>query len=307
VGPKKPGQSERYDRKIQAQQKKTTATMMQLGKAHTYVIERFTPQGAYVRAKIQQDKSDEEVLLPNKYLTLHAKIGDEVEAYLMKDSNNRRVAIGEFPKIQLNACAILEITAMNLHGAFADWGLDKELFIPFAEQREGIEIGESYPVMLCYDQMSDRLFGSMKINKKLLPGDASLLNQRLSFFVTEYHELGWKGVVDQKYQGMLYASECKIPISLGLELFVFVHEVRSDGKLDLKLSSSLPQKYDEATSQLEAYLAEHKFLYLTDKSDASEIYQLLNMSKKTFKQAIGKLYKQRKIKLFSDKIARLDE
>jgi len=281
--------------------------MMQLGKGYTYVIGRFAPQGAYVRAKIHKDLSDEEVLLPNKYLSSNAKIGDEVKAFLMKDSNNRRVAVGEFPKISLNACAILEITALNLHGAFADWGLDKDLFIPFAEQREGIEIGESYPVMLCYDETSDRLFGSMKINKKLLPGDPSLMHQKLPFIVTEYHELGWKGVVDQQYQGMLYGSDCKIPISLGQELFVYVHEVRSDGKLDLKISSSLPQKYDEATAQLEAYLSQNKFLFLTDKSDASEIYQLLRMSKKTFKQAVGKLYKQRKIKLFSDKIARLDE
>jgi predicted RNA-binding protein (virulence factor B family) len=280
--------------------------MMQLGEIHTFVLARFTPQGAYVFGKSGQELDDEELLLPSKYLPPHPKEGDEMSAFLMKDSNNRRVVVAETPYLTLHHSAILTITEMNLHGAFADWGLDKDLFIPFSEQREGIEIGESYPVMLCYDATTDRLFGSMKINKKLSPAEPSLLHANLSFMVTEHHELGWRGIVDNRYSGMLYRTDCKIPIHLGQVLSVHVHEVREDGKLDVKLSSSLPQKYDEATARIEEYLNTHKFLYLTDKSDAADIYNQFQMSKKTFKQAVGKLYKQRKIRLFEDKIAKMD-
>lgn len=281
--------------------------MMQLGEIHLFQIERFTPQGAYVFGKENEILDEEEVLLPTKYLPTNPQVGDEVQAFLMKDSNNRRVVVRDFPKVTLNTCAFLTVTEMNIHGAFADWGLDKDLFIPFSEQREGIEIGETYPVMLCYDQQTDRLYGSMKINKKLSVADASIEHQNLPFLVTEHHELGWRGVLDQQYLGMLYRSECKIPVSLGQTLSVHVSGVRPDGKVDVKISSTLPQKYDEAVDQIAACLAQNKFLYLTDKSDASEIYEQFRMSKKTFKQAIGKLYKQRKIKLFDDKIARMDE
>jgi predicted RNA-binding protein (virulence factor B family) len=281
--------------------------MMQLGEIHTFQIERFTPQGAYVVGKENNTLDEEEILLPKKYLSSKLQIGDEVEAFLMKDSNNRRVVVRDFPKLTLNTCAFLTVNEMNLHGAFADWGLDKDLFIPFSEQREGIEIGETYPVMLCYDQPTDRLYGSMKINKKLVMANAEIEHQNLPFLVTEHHELGWRGLLDQQYLGMLYRSECKIPVSLGQTLSVYVSGVRPDGKVDVKISSTLPQKYDEAQEQIENYLSHNKFLYLTDKSDASEIYAQFGISKKTFKQAIGKLYKQRKIILFADKIARMDE
>ncbi|NBX38568.1 MAG: RNA-binding protein [Flavobacteriia bacterium] len=281
--------------------------MMQLGEIHRFTLMRFTPQGAYVQGKVDEHLDEEEVLYPKKYLNENAQEGDEVRAFLMKDSVNRRVAVGEVPKLTLDACAFLSVTEMNMHGAFADWGLDKDLFIPFSEQREGIDIGEAYPVMLCYDAATDRLFGSMKINKKLLPAQPEQVNRGVRFLVTEHHELGWRGIADQKYLGMLYRNECKIPIELGQTLEVYVSAVRPDGKMDLKISSTQPQKYDEATEQIMTYFQEHKFLFLTDKSDASAIYSQFQMSKKTFKQAIGKLYKQRKIKLFNDKIARMDE
>lgn len=279
---------------------------MKLGVLNKLFINRFTPQGAYLISDFKEREAHE-VLLPTKYLQPDAQEGDEVEVFLMKDSLNRAVALTDTPTLTLDQCAMLKIVEINPHGAFADWGLDKDLMIPYAEQRQGIEIGDSYPVFLKYDELTDRLYGTMKINKHLSEASDSMTGQRVDFLITEYHELGWRGIVNQQFSGMLYRSDCRIPVKLGQNISCFVKTVRPDGKLDLQMSSDDVNKYDEAVSVIWDYLQENKFLYLTDKSDASEIYAQFQMSKKTFKQAIGRLYKDRKIKLFEDKIARIDE
>lgn len=285
--------------------------MMKLGEFNALYINRFTPQGAYLvehfKLEIDEDTTVEEVLLPSKYLSNAAKEGDPVSVFLMKDSENRRVAVTDQPLLTLDTCAILRIVEINPFGAFADWGLDKNLLIPFAEQRQGVKIGDTYPIFLKYDELTDRLFGSMKIKKHLIEAPESMTNERVSFMVTEHHELGWRGIVNQRYSGMLYRSDCRIPVKLGQYITCYAKLVRPDGKIDLQMSAGTVDKYDEAVSMVWEYLMEHKFLYLTDKSDAADIYNQFQLSKKTFKQAVGRLYKDRKIKLFEDKIARIDE
>ena len=174
-------------------------------------------------------------------------------------------------------------------------------------QLAGVEIGDTYPIFLKYDELTDRLFGSMKIRKHLIEAPESITNERVTFMVTEHHELGWRGIVNQRYSGMLYRSDCRIPVKLGQYITCYAKLVRPDGKIDLQMSAGTVDKYDEAVSMVWEYLMEHKFLFLTDKSDAADIYNQFQLSKKTFKQAVGRLYKDRKIKLFEDKIARIDE
>jgi predicted RNA-binding protein (virulence factor B family) len=283
--------------------------MMHLGQHNNLYINRFTPQGAYLVEELDETPSEtvNEVLLPNKYLSKDAAVGDQVRVFLMKDSENRRVAVTDVPKLTLNQCALLTIVEINPYGAFADWGLDKNLMIPYAEQRQGIEIGDTYPVFLKYDELTDRLYGTMKIRKHLIEAPNELTNAKVEFLITEYHELGWRGIVNQQYNGMLYRSDCRIPVKLGQTLSCYVKMVRQDGKVDLQMSAGTVDKYDEAVTIIWDYLSENKFLFLTDKSDAVDIYSQFQLSKKTFKQAIGRLYKDRKIKLFDDKIARIDE
>lgn len=285
--------------------------MMKLGEFNALYINRFTPQGAYLvehfKLEIDEDSAVEEVLLPSKYLANGAKEGDPVSAFLMKDSENRRVAVTDQPLLTLDTCAILRIVEINPYGAFADWGLDKNLMIPFAEQRQQVEIGDTYPIFLKYDELTDRLYGSMKIRKCLIEAPEHITNERVTFMVTEHHELGWRGIVNQRYSGMLYRSDCRIPVKLGQYITCYAKLVRPDGKIDLQMSAGTVDKYDEAVSMVWEYLMEHKFLFLTDKSDAADIYNQFQLSKKTFKQAVGRLYKDRKIKLFEDKIARIDE
>ncbi len=285
--------------------------MMKLGEFNALYINRFTPQGAYLvehfKLEMDEESTVEEVLLPSKYLTNGAKEGDPVSAFLMKDSENRRVAVTDQPLLTLDTCAILRIVEINPYGAFADWGLDKNLMIPFAEQRQQVEIGDTYPIFLKYDELTDRLYGSMKIRKCLIEAPEHITNERVTFMVTEHHELGWRGIVNQRYSGMLYRSDCRIPVKLGQYITCYAKLVRPDGKIDLQMSAGTVDKYDDAVSMVWEYLMEHKFLFLTDKSDATDIYNQFQLSKKTFKQAVGRLYKDRKIKLFEDKIARIDE
>ncbi len=285
--------------------------MMKLGEFNALYINRFTPQGAYLvehfKLEMDDESTVEEVLLPSKYLANGAKEGDPVSAFLMKDSENRRVAVTDQPLLTLDTCAILRIVEINPYGAFADWGLDKNLMIPFAEQRQQVEIGDTYPIFLKYDELTDRLYGSMKIRKCLIEAPEHITNERVTFMVTEHHELGWRGIVNQRYSGMLYRSDCRIPVKLGQYITCYAKLVRPDGKIDLQMSAGTVDKYDDAVTMVWEYLMEHKFLFLTDKSDAADIYNQFQLSKKTFKQAVGRLYKDRKIKLFEDKIARIDE
>ncbi len=285
--------------------------MMKLGEFNALYINRFTPQGAYLvehfKLEMDEESTVEEVLLPSKYLANGAKEGDPVSAFLMKDSENRRVAVTDQPLLTLDTCAILRIVEINPYGAFADWGLDKNLMIPFAEQRQQVEIGDTYPIFLKYDELTDRLYGSMKIRKCLIEAPEHITNERVTFMVTEHHELGWRGIVNQRYSGMLYRSDCRISVKLGQYITCYAKLVRPDGKIDLQMSAGTVDKYDDAVSMVWEYLMEHKFLFLTDKSDAADIYNQFQLSKKTFKQAVGRLYKDRKIKLFEDKIARIDE
>ena len=285
--------------------------MMKLGEFNALYINRFTPQGAYLvehfKLEMDDESTVEEVLLPSKYLANGAKEGDPVSAFLMKDSENRRVAVTDQPLLTLDTCAILRIVEINPYGAFADWGLDKNLMIPFAEQRQQVEIGDTYPIFLKYDELTDRLYGSMKIRKCLIEAPEHITNERVTFMVTEHHELGWRGIVNQRYSGMLYRSDCRIPVKLGQYITCYAKLVRPDGKIDLQMSAGTVDKYDDAVTMVWEYLMEHKFLFLTYKSDAADIYNQFQLSKKTFKQAVGRLYKDRKIKLFEDKIARIDE
>lgn len=276
--------------------------MIELGKIHPLRIERFTPQGAYL-----QDEEENEILLPQKYLDEGAAIDDVVSVFVIKDSDNRRVAVRETPKLVLSEFAFLEIVEINSYGAFADWGLDKNLFIPYREQIGELEIGDFHPIQLRYDEATDRLYGSMRTRKSMIPCEENIEGQKVKFLLTEKHELGWAGIVNDQFAGMIFFNDCIKPLKSGMIVDAFVFLVRPDGKLDLRLTPIGPERYDQSAQTLLDYFKDNKFLFLTDKSDAEEIKRQLGMSKKLFKQAVGKLYKARKIKLFEDKIARVDE
>lgn len=276
---------------------------MQLGKINKLTIKRFAPPGAYLI-----DLQENEVLLPNKYLTPDMEEGTEVEVFVMKDSQERLVCVTERPYILLGDCVYLDVVEVNPFGAFVDWGLDKDLFVPFAEQRTRLEIGDRYLFTLLYDFETDRLFGSMKIKKVLIPcTDLSLEGQEVDLLICDEGKLGRSVIVDKRYEGLIFKDHQNQPLQREQECKGYVAKVREDGKLDIRLEVPNDSRYDAAEQKiLDTLTAQDGFLALTDKSDPDEVRAILGLSKKTFKQAIGKLYKHRRIALEADGIRSLN-
>ena len=276
---------------------------MQLGKINKLTIKRFAPPGAYLI-----DLQENEVLLPNKYLTPEMEEGTEVDVFVMKDSSERLVCVTEKPYILLGDCVYLDVVEVNPYGAFVDWGLDKDLFVPFAEQRTRLEIGDRYLFTLLYDFETDRLFGSMKIKKVLIPcTDLSMEGQEVDLLICDEGKLGRNVIVDKRYEGLIFKDQQNQPLQREQECKGYVAKVREDGKLDIRLEVPNDSRYDAAEQKiLDTLAAQEGFLALTDKSDPDEVRAVLGLSKKTFKQAIGKLYKHRRIALEADGIRSLN-
>jgi predicted RNA-binding protein (virulence factor B family) len=276
---------------------------MQLGKINTLTIKRFAPPGAYLI-----DLQENEILLPTKYLTPEMEEGTEVEVFVMKDSSERMVALTERPHLLLGDFAFLNVVEVNPYGAFVDWGLDKDLFVPFAEQRQRLEIGDRYLFTLLYDFETDRLFGSMKVKKVLSPcQDMSLEGQEVDLLIWDEGKLGRNVIVNNRYEGLIFRDHLNQLLESEQVCKGYVAKVREDGRLDIRLEVPNDSRYDAAEQKiLDVLSANDGFLALTDKSDPEEVRAVLGLSKKTFKQAIGKLYKHRRIALEADGLRSLN-
>ena len=271
---------------------------MKIGQVNTLRVLRFTSVGAYLG-----DEDDNDVLLPNKYLTDDLELDSEVDVYLYRDSEDRLVATTERPYIELNGFAYLKVKAVNFFGAFMDWGLEKDLMVPFKEQKLKFEEDRYYLVTLQLDEATDRLFASAKVNRYLQKCEETYdETTAVSMLVCERTDLGFKMIVENKYAGLLFNNDISKPLIPGQIVEGFVTNVREDGKLDIRLDPVAREKVLSSVDKILDILNRKKFLGLTDKSDPEVVRETLAMSKKTFKQAIGNLYKQRLIRLENDGI-----
>ena len=270
---------------------------MQLGRINELTIDRLTPPGAYLF-----DQQGNEVLLPKKYLLPEHIEGSEVSVFVFKDSENRIVSTTETPLILLGDFTYLEVVHNNPFGTFVDWGLDKDLMVPYGEQTHRLEEGEKYLFTLRYDHATDRLFGSMKVKKMLDPCIEELTDQEVELLICEPTELGRNVIVNNRYSGLIFNTDITKSIQRGDRLIGFVKNVREDGKLDITLDPTSFIKYDQATDKILQILQKNPKLELSDKSDPDEIRDKIGMSKKTFKQAIGKLFKAKKIIIYPNYI-----
>ncbi len=270
---------------------------MQLGIINQLTIDRLTPPGAYLF-----DQQGNEVLLPKKYLLPEHVEGSTVSVFVFKDSENRIVATTETPLILLGDFTYLEVVHNNPFGTFVDWGLDKDLMVPYGEQTHKLEEGEKYLFTLRYDHATDRLFGSMKVKKMLDPCLEDLTNQEVDLLICEPTQLGRNVIVNNQYSGLIFNNDITKNIQRGDRTKGFVKTIREDGKLDITLEPNSFIKYDQATEKILQILQKTPKLELSDKSDPDEIRDKLGMSKKTFKQAIGKLFKTKKILIYPNYI-----
>ena len=249
-----------------------------------------------------------EILLPRKYEPEGLAIGDYVDVFLYLDSEDRPVATTQRPAAEVGEFAYLPVVAITGIGAFLDWGLDKDVLVPFAEQHRPMEVGHSYLVYLYIDRRDQRIAASSRIDKFL--GDDGSQDfrprQAVDLIIANSTDLGYKAIINHSHWGMLYRNEVFQRLSFGQRLKGFIKVVRPDGKVDLSLQDGRDLR-DENAARIEDYLrSQGGFAAVHDKSDPQLINELFGISKAAFKRAIGTLYKQRVISLEQDGIRLLD-
>ena len=267
--------------------------MIHLGRNNALKINRTSDFGLYLA-----DEEGTEVLLPNKYVPEEYAIGQYLNVFVFKDHMERLTATTLSPGIMLGEFAFLPVVEVNDTGAFVDWGLEKQLLVPYREQKFRMEVGRSYVVYLDIDEKTDRLFGTTKLGKHLIPCVRPLEhNEPVRLLIFGESDLGYSAIVDNKYQGLIYRNEVFTPIKVGQFLKGYVKQVREDGKLDLSLQPIGYVDSIEGNAQLllKALDDAGGFLPLTDKTDPDVIYTTLGLSKKAFKKAVGDLYRKRVI------------
>ena len=242
---------------------------------------------------------DGEILLPARYVPEDCQQGDMLNVFIYLDNEERLVATTLTPYAQVGDFACLEVAWTNQYGAFLDWGLMKDLFVPFREQKNKMEKGERYVVHVHLDEDSYRIMASAKVERYLSsdmppyhPGDG------VEILVWQRTDLGYKVIVDNRFGGLIYATDVVRPLNTGTKTEAYVRQVRPDGKIDIVLQPDGPRKVDDFAEVLLDYIRQHDgFTTFQDKTPAEDIYATFGVSKKTFKKAVGDLYKKHLVTL----------
>ncbi|MCR9627027.1 S1-like domain-containing RNA-binding protein [Vibrio antiquarius] len=245
------------------------------------------------------------VLLPNKYVPEGTEIGDHVDVFLYFDSESQLAATIERPIAQVGEWGLMKIEGVNATGAFVNWGIkEKDLLIPFSEQRTRFSAGQTILVYVYTDKASGRIVGTTKFNKWLDKTPANYeVNEQVDLIIAERSQLGYKAIVNGKHWGMIFPSDVFGKLYIGKKLKGFIKQIREDGKIDLALQKVGVAKMDDLSSKI-LDLLEKKggFLPLNDKSSPEAIFDSFRTSKGTYKKTIGGLYKQGKIVIEKDGI-----
>lgn len=265
-----------------------------LGKVNPLKVVKVVDFGVYL-----DGGSDGEILLPKRYLPEVCELGDTLPVFIYNDSEDRLIATTEKPYAMVGEFAALEVVEVNEVGAFLDWGLMKNLMVPFREQKLKMEEGRRYPVFVFVDFDSKRITASAKIEKFVDESKPELeVGQEVDLLIYKKTDMGWKAVINQQYTGVLYDNEIFKEIHTGETMKGFVKQIRPDDKIDLMLQKAGFEKIDDFALKLHALLLEADgYLPFTDKTPADDIYEEFGISKKTFKKAVGDLYKKRQILL----------
>ena len=249
-----------------------------------------------------------EILLPSRYVPEDCKPGDELTVFIYLDNEERLVATTLTPFVQVGQFACLEVAWINQYGAFLNWGLMKDLFVPFREQKMKMQVGKQYVIHAHLDDESYRIVASAKVDRYLSKEKAPYEpGQGVNILIWQKTDLGFKAIIENRYSGLLYESEIFQPLHTGMTLKAYVKQVREDGKIDLVLQKPGAGKVEDFSATLLNYIREQGGrITLHDKSPAEEIYETFGVSKKTFKKAVGDLYKKHLIRLLENGIELVD-
>ncbi|WP_455669168.1 CvfB family protein [Phocaeicola sp.] len=268
---------------------------VKLGKYNQLTVVKEVDFGVYL-----DGDDDGEILLPTRYVPEGCKPGDVLNVFIYLDNEERLIATTLQPLVQVGEFACLEVAWINEFGAFLDWGLMKDLFVPFREQKMKMQKGRKYIVHAHVDEDSYRIMGSAKVERYLSkdmpqyePGE------EVNILIWQKTDLGFKAIVENKFSGLLYQNEIFQPLETGMQLKAYVKQVRQeDGKIDLVLQKLGAKKVDDFSDVLLQHIKDNDgFTSLNDKSAAEDIYDTFGVSKKTFKKAVGDLYKKHLIVL----------
>jgi len=245
-----------------------------------------------------------EILMPKRYIPEGCKPEDIIQAFIYRDSEDRIIATTEEPFAKVGDFAFLKAVSVSTVGAFLDWGLSKDLLIPYREQSHKIEVGKKYIVYVYLDIDSQRIVASSKIDRFLdnVPPPFKP-DEEVELFIVNKTELGYKAIINNTHSGIIYQNEVFQTIRQGEKLKGFIKKVREDEKIDLYLIKKGAEQRDELSTRILNYLKKNGgFMNITDKSDPQIIYKQFEVSKKNYKIAIGLLYKQKMIVLEDDGI-----
>jgi len=273
--------------------------MVQLGQTNTLQVVRHKDFGVFLDGEQFGD-----ILLPRKYAPDGLQEGDRIEVFVYLDSEDRPVATTETPKIQVGQFAFLKVKDTNRIGAFLDWGLGKDLLVPFAEQHKPMEVGKSYLVRAYLDKIDNRPTASSKLDRFLSDENAQTFkpNQKVNLIIANSTDLGYKAIINNSHWGLIFKQEVGEKLRFGQRKSGFIKRIREDGRIDLSLQDG-KEKRDKNSQTILAFLKEQGgFAAVHDKSDPKLINRLLGMSKAAFKKAIGGLYKAGAITIESNGI-----
>ena len=242
---------------------------------------------------------DGEILLPSRYVPEGCKPGDVLNVFIYLDNEERLIATTLQPKVQVGEFACLEVAWINEYGAFLDWGLMKDLFVPFREQKMKMQKGRSYVVHAHVDEESYRIMASAKVERYLSKEKPDYQpGQEVEIMIWQQTDLGYKAIVENQYSGLIYQGEIFKSLEPGMKLTAYIRQVREDGKIDLTLQKDGQKKVEDFSEVLLQFIKDQGgHTLLNDKSAAEDIYEAFGVSKKTFKKAVGDLYKKRLIVL----------
>lgn len=240
-----------------------------------------------------------EILMPKRYVPENCQVGDQVEVFIYLDSEDRLVAVTDKPLVMAGEFAMLKVLSVTPIGAFLDWGLPKDLLVPFREQQFPMEEGRSYLVFVYVDDETHRIVGSSKLDKFVdnVPVDYDA-GEEVDLIIAGKTDLGYKAIIDNSHWGLIFKNEVFQPLKIGDRMKGYIKQVRPDEKIDLVLQKPGYEKIDSMSQAvLDKLKASGNYLPVNDKTDPDEISRIFGISKKNFKKAIGALYKQRLISI----------
>lgn len=276
--------------------------MVEIGKLNKLQVVKIIDHGIYLDGGHLG-----EILMPSRYVPANCEIGDSLEAFIYLDSADLLLATTETPYVMVGECAYLKVVDVNPTGAFLDWGLPKDLLVPYGEQISPLQVGKSYTVFVYLDEKTNRIAATQKLDSHLSE-EAQYLKpeQSVELLIFGKTDLGYKAVINNTHIGLIYKNEVFRTLKNGEKIKGYIKKIRPDRKIDLCLQLPGKDARDDLNSKIIDHLKKNEGeSTLTDKSPPEEIYRCFGVSKKNYKKAIGMLYKKKLIRIREDKITLL--